>query len=195
MNPNAHHADLPYEIIIGLEVHVQLATRTKLFCRCDTRFGVPPNTQTCAWCLGLPGTLPVMNRRAFQLAMRAAVALDCEISPITQWDRKNYYYPDLPKGFQITQYDLPLATNGYLDIPGGYAGRHDSSEDEQHQPRRIGIVRAHLEEDAGKSLHDDTGSGADSRIDMNRAELSWHFRLQYGGGKFAGRCEHQPPYH
>src|SRR6516165_7640654 len=103
-----------YRTVIGLEVHVQLLTRTKLFCGCGTAFGLPPNTATCPVCLGLPGVLPVLNRRAFDLALRAAVALECTISRFTKWDRKNYYYPDLPKNYQISQYDLPLGQNGFL---------------------------------------------------------------------------------
>ncbi len=150
----------PYQILIGLEVHVQLLTRTKLFCRCPTKFGAPPNTQTCPVCLGLPGALPVMNRRAFQLALRTAVALHCRIPPRTKWDRKNYVYPDLPKGYQISQYDLPLGTNGYLEIQDLQGRFH---------PKRIRIRRAHLEEDAGKSLHDEASGVQDSRIDLNRA--------------------------
>ncbi len=152
-------SDDPYEIIIGLEVHVQLATKTKLFCRCRTTFGAPPNTQTCPVCIGMPGSLPVMNREAFQLGLKAAVALNCEIPRFTKWDRKNYYYPDLPKGYQISQYDQPMSENGWLEIndPKG-----------QFEPRRIGIIRAHLEEDAGKSLHDEVAGRADSRIDLNR---------------------------
>jgi aspartyl-tRNA(Asn)/glutamyl-tRNA(Gln) amidotransferase subunit B len=149
-----------YQIVIGLEVHVQLLTRSKLFCGCDTRFGAPPNTQTCPVCIGMPGTLPVMNRQAFQLALKTAVALSCTIAPQTKWDRKNYYYPDLPKGYQISQYDLPIGRDGWLDIPGA---------DGQSAARRIGIIRVHLEEDAGKSMHDEhSGTGA-SRIDLNRA--------------------------
>ncbi len=123
----------PYEIVIGLEVHVQLATVTKLFCRCSTQFGAAPNTQTCPVCLGLPGSLPVMNRRAYQLALRTAVALHCDIPPFTKWDRKQYYYPDLPKGYQISQYDLPMSCDGWLEI---------SDPEEQFAKKRIGIIRA-----------------------------------------------------
>ncbi len=149
-------ADLPYRIVIGLEVHVQLLTRTKLFCGCSTLFGLPPNSATCPVCTGLPGSLPVMNRRAFELALRAALALNCEIVRFTKWDRKNYYYPDLPKNYQISQYDLPFSKDGWLaiDTPAG--------------PKRIGIIRAHLEEDAGKMLHDEKGGGRDSLVDLNR---------------------------
>src|SRR3972149_11513245 len=99
----------PYITVIGLEVHVHLTTARKLFCRCSTRFGAEPNTQTCPVCIGMPGTLPVMNREAFELALKTAVALNCEIPRFTKWDRKNYYYPDLPKGYQISQFDLPLS--------------------------------------------------------------------------------------
>lgn len=148
-----------YQIIIGLETHVQLLTRTKLFCDCSTKFGAPPNTQTCPVCIGLPGSLPVMNHQAFELALKAAVALNCEIPEFTKWDRKNYYYPDLPKGYQISQFDLPMSQHGWLEIhdPQGGFG-----------PKRIGIIRAHLEEDAGKSMHDETAGKDDSRIDLNR---------------------------
>jgi aspartyl-tRNA(Asn)/glutamyl-tRNA(Gln) amidotransferase subunit B len=147
----------PYQIVIGLEVHVQLLTRTKLFCGCPAQFGFPPNTATCPVCLGLPGALPVMNREAFDLALRAARALGAEIAPFTKWDRKNYYYPDLPKNYQISQYDLPFSKGGGLDIetPDG--------------PKRIGLIRIHLEEDAGKMMHDEQGRGRDSLVDLNRA--------------------------
>jgi aspartyl-tRNA(Asn)/glutamyl-tRNA(Gln) amidotransferase subunit B len=149
----------PYDIVIGLEVHVQLLTRSKLFCGCSTQFGAPPNTQTCPVCIGMPGSLPVMNRHAVELSLRAAAALNCEISRFTKWDRKNYYYPDLPKGYQISQYDLPLSHDGWLEIvdPKG-----------RIEPKRIGIIRAHLEEDAGKSMHDERAGRGDSRIDLNR---------------------------
>jgi aspartyl-tRNA(Asn)/glutamyl-tRNA(Gln) amidotransferase subunit B len=149
----------PYTTVIGLEVHVQLQTRTKLFCGCSTKFGAPPNTQVCPTCLGLPGSLPVMNRHAFDLAVRAALALDCTIAPFTKWDRKNYFYPDLPKGYQISQFDLPFSSNGQLEVvdpKGAFA-------------RNVGIIRVHLEEDAGKSMHDETAGTADTRIDLNRA--------------------------
>ena len=152
-------SDIPYEIIIGLEVHVQLQTRSKLFCRCSTAFGAAPNTQTCPVCLGLPGSLPVMNREAFQLSLRTAIALNCAIPPLTKWDRKQYYYPDLPKGYQISQFDLPMSANGYLEI-------HDAKG--AFPTKRVGITRAHLEEDAGKSMHDEVAGKADSRIDLNR---------------------------
>ncbi|NDC63837.1 MAG: Asp-tRNA(Asn)/Glu-tRNA(Gln) amidotransferase subunit GatB [Planctomycetia bacterium] len=159
MNAAPTRTDAPYTTIIGLEVHVQLQTRTKLFCGCPTTFGAEPNTQVCPTCLGLPGSLPVMNRRAFELALRAALALGCRIAPFTKWDRKNYFYPDLPKGYQISQYDLPFSADGRLEVvdpKGGFS-------------RSVGIVRVHLEEDAGKSMHDEAAGTADSRIDLNRA--------------------------
>lgn len=143
----------PYTIVIGLEVHVQLLTESKMFCGCGTKFGKPPNTQTCPVCIGMPGALPVINRKAVELALKTAVALNCEIGRFTKWDRKNYYYPDLPKGYQISQFDLPIGGQGWLEIEG----------------RRIGILRAHLEEDAGKSMHDEAAGMAASRIDLNRA--------------------------
>ena len=149
----------PYTTVIGLEVHVQLQTQTKLFCGCATKFGAPPNTQVCPTCLGLPGSLPVINRHAFDLAIRAALALDCTIAPFTKWDRKNYFYPDLPKGYQISQYDLPFSSDGSLEVvdpKGGFA-------------RKVGIIRVHLEEDAGKSMHDEGAGTGDTRIDLNRA--------------------------
>jgi aspartyl-tRNA(Asn)/glutamyl-tRNA(Gln) amidotransferase subunit B len=148
----------PYTTIIGLEVHVQLLTKSKLFCSCSTQFGAPPNTQTCPVCLGMPGSLPVMNRRAFQLALKTAAALNCKIAEFTKWDRKNYYYPDLPKGYQISQFDLPFSSKGHLMIDDAAGG----------PPKRIGIIRAHLEEDAGKSMHDEHAGVADSRVDLNR---------------------------
>jgi len=134
----------PYKIVIGLEVHVQLLTRTKLFCGCKNQFGLPPNTATCPVCLGLPGSLPVMNELAFKLALRAALALNCQIAGFTKWDRKNYYYPDLPKNYQISQYDLPFSHDGWLEIVA-----KDAKKD--YTPKRVGIIRAHLEEDAGRT--------------------------------------------
>lgn len=148
-----------YEIIIGLEVHVQLATKTKLFCRCSTKFGAAPNTQTCPVCLGMPGSLPVMNREAFQLGLKTACALNLNVPRFTKWDRKNYYYPDLPKGYQISQFDLPMSEDGYLFI---------SDPKQQFEAKKVGIIRAHLEEDAGKSMHDEAAGKADTRVDLNR---------------------------
>ncbi len=141
--------------VIGLEVHVELATETKMFCRCANRFGDPPNTHTCPVCIGMPGALPVMNRQAVEYSMKAGLALNCTVPEFTKWDRKSYYYPDLPKNYQISQYDLPLAIGGYLDIP--LAGE---------RTRRIGITRAHMEEDAGKNVHD---FPAHTGVDLNRA--------------------------
>src|SRR5262245_1539487 len=149
-----------YQIVIGLEVHVQLLTRTKLFCRCSTEFGAPPNTQTCPVCIGLPGALPVMNRRAVELGLLTGLALNCEIPTKVKWDRKNYFYPDLPKGYQISQYDLPLAREGFLEI---------SDPQDKFPSKRVRLIRAHLEEDAGKSMHDEIAGKNDSRIDLNRA--------------------------
>lgn len=145
-----------YRTIIGLEVHVQLLTKTKLFCGCATTFGLPPNSATCPVCCGLPGTLPMMNRDAFHLSLKAAVALNCTIASFTKWDRKNYYYPDLPKNYQISQYDLPFSSAGWLDIETSAGAR------------KIGIIRAHLEEDAGKMLHDEAAGKNDSLVDLNR---------------------------
>ncbi|HZN63467.1 MAG TPA: Asp-tRNA(Asn)/Glu-tRNA(Gln) amidotransferase subunit GatB [Planctomycetota bacterium] len=144
-----------YELVAGIETHVQLDTRTKMFCACAVRFGAPPNSLTCPVCLGHPGTLPTLNGTAVELGLRAAVALGCTIAPRTKFDRKNYYYPDLPKNYQISQFDLPLATAGAVEIRTK-AG-----------PRRIRIHRAHLEEDAGKLIHEDAGTR--SFVDLNRA--------------------------
>lgn len=147
---------LKYEPVIGLEVHVQLKTRSKLFCSCRQEFGAIPNQNTCPVCLGLPGTLPVLNEVAFQLGARTGLALDCKISGLLKFDRKNYFYPDLPKGYQISQFDNPVAYGGQLkiDVEGGY--------------KIIGITRGHLEEDAGKLLHE----GSDgSVVDFNRAGI------------------------
>jgi aspartyl-tRNA(Asn)/glutamyl-tRNA(Gln) amidotransferase subunit B len=146
-----------YEPVIGLEVHVQLLTRTKIFCGCSTRFGDPPNTNVCPVCLGLPGTLPVLNKRAVEMAMRASLALNCTVHDHSRFARKNYFYPDLPKGYQISQYELPLATGGWLEIEVGGA------------KKRIGITRLHLEEDAAKNLHEGfSQSATKAYIDYNR---------------------------
>ncbi len=152
-------SDQAYEIVIGLEVHVQLKTKTKIFCRCRNHFGDPPNTNVCPVCLGMPGSLPVMNRHAFELSMKTGLALNCNIPEFTKWDRKNYFYPDLPKGYQISQFDLPMTERGWLDI-------FDSKG--AFEPKRVRIIRAHLEEDAGKSIHDEVAGKADTRIDLNR---------------------------
>jgi aspartyl-tRNA(Asn)/glutamyl-tRNA(Gln) amidotransferase subunit B len=147
-----------YEVVIGMEVHVQLLTESKIFCGCSTRFGAPPNTHTCPVCLGLPGALPALNREAVTMAMKAATALNCVINPQSRFARKNYFYPDLPKGYQISQYDEPLAENGWLDIE--MDGRR----------KRVGITRVHLEEDAGKSIHEGfADSDRNSYIDLNRS--------------------------
>ena len=151
-----------YTLIIGLEVHAQLKTESKLFCGCPNRFNPDePNTQTCPVCLGLPGALPVMNRQAFDLSIRTGLALNCTIPTFTKWDRKQYYYPDLPKAYQISQFDLPCTTNGYMDIPSS------DKADDDGATKRIRIIRAHLEEDAGKSIHDESGRGGDTCVDLN----------------------------
>jgi aspartyl-tRNA(Asn)/glutamyl-tRNA(Gln) amidotransferase subunit B len=146
-----------YEVVIGLEVHAQLLTKTKIFCSCSTRFGDAPNANTCPVCLGLPGTLPVLNKRAVELGMSAALALNCIVHEHSRFARKNYFYPDLPKGYQISQFELPLATGGWIEI------EHNGST------KRIGITRLHLEEDAGKSLHDGfPHSDEKTYVDFNR---------------------------
>ncbi|MGG6314447.1 Asp-tRNA(Asn)/Glu-tRNA(Gln) amidotransferase subunit GatB [Paenibacillus macerans] len=143
-----------YETVIGLEVHVELHTKTKIFCGCSTEFGAPPNTHTCPVCLGHPGVLPVLNRQAVDYAMKAAMALNCEIGDVSKFDRKNYFYPDSPKAYQISQYDQPIGLNGYIDI------------EVDGLTKRIGITRLHLEEDAGKLTHVDGGFA--SLVDFNR---------------------------
>jgi aspartyl-tRNA(Asn)/glutamyl-tRNA(Gln) amidotransferase subunit B len=146
-----------YEPVIGLEVHVQLLTRTKIFCGCSTRFGDPPNTNVCPVCLGLPGTLPVLNKRAVEMGMRAALALNCTVHDHSRFARKNYFYPDLPKGYQISQYELPLATGGWLEV------------EVDGVKKRIGITRLHLEDDAAKNLHEGFAQSATkSYVDYNR---------------------------
>jgi aspartyl-tRNA(Asn)/glutamyl-tRNA(Gln) amidotransferase subunit B len=144
----------PFETVIGLEVHVELHTRSKIFCGCSTEFGAPPNTHTCPICLGHPGVLPVLNRQAVEYAMKAAMALNCEVATYSKFDRKNYFYPDLPKAYQISQYDQPIGKNGWIDI------------EVNGKTKRIGITRLHLEEDAGKLTHVDGGFA--SLVDFNR---------------------------
>lgn len=144
-----------YEVVIGVEVHAQLRTKTKMFCGCGTTFGRSPNSQTCPVCLGLPGTLPVINRAAVEMAVRAGLALNCTIGANNQFDRKNYFYPDLPKGYQISQYESPICEHGWIEIAVGDG------------KKRVKIRRAHLEEDAGKNVHETGTSG--SRVDLNRA--------------------------
>ena len=153
----AAHVRAKYEPVIGLEVHVQLLTESKIFCGCSAKFGAPPNTNVCPVCLGLPGALPVLNRRAVEFATLAAIAINCRINETSIFARKNYFYPDLPKGYQISQYDRPIAEFGHIDI---VADGH---------PKRIGITRLHLEEDAGKSLHDGFPDSSEyTYLDLNR---------------------------
>lgn len=147
-----------YEVVIGLEVHTELKTQTKIFCSCSTAFGAQPNTQTCPVCAGFPGVLPVLNQKVVELAIRAGLALNCNIPAMCKFDRKNYFYPDLPKAYQISQFDLPICTQGFLDI------------DVQGQKKRVGITRAHMEEDAGKLVHQgDITSTPFSLVDLNRS--------------------------
>ena len=151
---------MEYEAVIGLEVHAQLLTRSKLFCGCSTTFGRPPNTQVCPVCLGMPGVLPVINEKAVEYAIRMALATDCRINHRSVFARKNYFYPDLPKGYQISQYDEPLAEAGHID-----------TETPDGRTKRVGITRIHIEEDAGKLLHGEGDDEASSLVDFNRAGM------------------------
>ncbi len=144
-----------YETVIGLEVHAELSTKTKIFCKCPTKFGASPNTQVCPICMAMPGTLPVLNEKVVEYAVKAGITTNCEIERDSKNDRKNYFYPDLPKAYQISQYDKPLCKHGYIEI---------TVDDEK---KKIGITRIHIEEDAGKLNHDDFGQG--SLVDLNRA--------------------------
>ncbi len=148
---------MKYETVIGLEVHVQIKTKTKIFCSCSTKFGKPPNANTCPICLGMPGVLPVLNKRFLDAAMKACLATHCTIEPMNRFARKNYFYPDLPKGYQISQFELPLGTNGFINI------NIDGTK------KRIGLTRIHMEEDAGKLIHgENLGSPGKSYVDFNR---------------------------
>ena len=144
-----------YEIVIGLEVHAELSTKTKIFCSCPTEFGGEPNTHCCPVCMAMPGALPVLNKKVVECAIKAGLATNCDIARVSKNDRKNYFYPDLPKSYQISQYDMPLCTHGYVEI------------ETKAEPKKIGITRIHIEEDAGKLNHDEFGRG--SLVDLNRA--------------------------
>src|SRR3989338_7409471 len=146
--------NMQYEAVIGLEVHAQILTKSKIFCHCSTKFGEEPNSLTCPVCLGMPGVLPVLNREVVNLSMKTAIALNCTIARFCRFARKNYFYPDLPKGYQISQYYEPLGLNGYLEV------------EVNGKPKKIGITRVHMEEDAGKNIHENIPDG--SYVDLNR---------------------------
>ena len=148
---------MKYEAVIGLEVHAQMLTDTKIFCGCSTKFGSEPNTQTCPVCIGMPGVLPVLNKKALEFTVRTGLAMNCRISPYSRFARKNYFYPDLPKGYQISQYELPICGQGHVEIMVN--GKR----------KKIGITRIHMEEDAGKNIHESSsGGGNNSFVDLNR---------------------------
>ncbi|MGD2080988.1 MAG: Asp-tRNA(Asn)/Glu-tRNA(Gln) amidotransferase subunit GatB, partial [Nitrospirota bacterium] len=146
---------MAYETVIGLEVHAQMLTRSKIFCGCPTAFGAEPNTQTCPVCIGMPGVLPVLNRRALEFAVRTGLAMNCTVSRHSRFARKNYFYPDLPKGYQISQYELPICEHGHIEVLAEGGG-----------VKRVGITRIHMEEDAGKNIHEEKGPY--SLVDLNR---------------------------
>ncbi len=149
---------MAWEMVVGLEVHAQLRTRTKIFCGCPTAFGAEPNSQVCPVCMGLPGALPVLNRKVVDYALKVALATNCRVAPVSRFARKNYFYPDLPKGYQISQYELPILEHGWIEVA-----------DDAGSPKRIGITRIHLEEDAGKLLHPEVPGADYSLVDLNRA--------------------------
>jgi aspartyl-tRNA(Asn)/glutamyl-tRNA(Gln) amidotransferase subunit B len=158
-------SELEYKVLVGLEIHVHLRTKSKMFCGCALEYGATANSRVCPVCLGMPGALPVMNKQAFEYAVLAALALNCKIAEFTKWDRKGYYYPDLPKNYQISQYDLPLGTGGFIEIPGK-TGTVPRRQELSRFSKKIRVIRVHLEEDAGKNLH---SAGNFSQIDLNRA--------------------------
>ncbi len=163
-----------FEPVIGLEVHVHLLTVSKIFCSCSTKFGAPPNTNVCPVCLGMPGALPVLNKKVVEFATLAAMALNCRINETSIFARKNYFYPDLPKGYQISQYDKPLAEFGYIEVPLSKAGdgiKELGTENRELRTKKIGITRVHLEEDAGKSLHE--GFPDSDEEDRDRSQSYW----------------------
>ncbi len=169
---------MEYGTVIGLEIHSQLLTETKMFCGCSTKFGSEPNTQTCPVCTGMPGVLPVMNKKAIEYVIKTGIAMNCEISSFSRFARKNYFYPDLPKGYQISQYELPICRHGYVEIDG-----NDPDGGNGCSIKKTGLTRIHLEEDAGKNIHVDTthrdrslpglrdGAGDYSLVDLNRAGI------------------------
>ena len=150
-----------YEVVIGLEVHSELSTKTKIFCSCPTEFGAAPNTHTCPICMGMPGTLPVLNEKVVEYAVKAGLATNCEISRDSKNDWKNYFYPDLPKAYQISQYDKPLCEHGYVEI------------ETEEGKKKIRITRIHIEEDAGKLNHDEFGG--ETLVDLNRARCTFNW--------------------